>query len=332
MIKHNYAIDMLRFFAAFIVVLFHLNQAAPVTGNVYKTLIKFGYLGVPIFFVISGYCIAISAQESNNWKEFALKRIFRIYPAYWTSLFIVILAACFQKVHTGTNSVENIPTHLTAILATLGLATKPLTHVNTINWVYWTLTCEVLFYLMMSILLLFKNKLIYLLTILSIIQAVIPIPNIGILFFLEQWPLFGLGLSIYYYFKNTTIKSWYSFALLISTNILSLFFRFGFSGYTYSGLLCGLIIFTSNYITVPSNIFSRLGKYSYTVYLIHVPIGIFVFSIFRTRYIEINLLANLCYDIGVYVIVSLAAGLIYKVIEYPGIKYGQKIAAKYLKN
>ena len=48
------------------------------------------YLGVPIFFVISGYCIAASADSSRRKGDspwtFLKRRFWRIYPPYWASL------------------------------------------------------------------------------------------------------------------------------------------------------------------------------------------------------------------------------------------------------
>ena len=89
-----YAIDLLRFAAAMLVVLFHyfagyaspghplaarfLDPALlPQTG---KTLAGYGWIGVEIFFVISGYVIAISTHGSQA-LPFARRRLLRLWPA-----------------------------------------------------------------------------------------------------------------------------------------------------------------------------------------------------------------------------------------------------------
>ncbi len=51
-------------------------------------------LGAPLFFVVSGYCIAASI-ESHRRKgkaaaQFLLRRFWRIFPPYWASLFLLI--------------------------------------------------------------------------------------------------------------------------------------------------------------------------------------------------------------------------------------------------
>jgi peptidoglycan/LPS O-acetylase OafA/YrhL len=42
----------------------------------------FGWIGVPIFFVISGFCIHLSFSRQPQWPLFFWRRFFRIYPTY----------------------------------------------------------------------------------------------------------------------------------------------------------------------------------------------------------------------------------------------------------
>ena len=89
-----YAIDLLRFGAAMLVLLFHyfagyaspghrlaarfLDQGLlPDAGRLYA---GYGWIGVEIFFVISGYVIAISAHGSKA-LPFARRRVLRLWPA-----------------------------------------------------------------------------------------------------------------------------------------------------------------------------------------------------------------------------------------------------------
>ena len=66
-------------------------------------------LGVPIFFVISGYCIAASADANrrrgaSSWT-FLGRRFHRIYPPYWAALLgfaacmVVLDAAGLERLH-----------------------------------------------------------------------------------------------------------------------------------------------------------------------------------------------------------------------------------------
>jgi peptidoglycan/LPS O-acetylase OafA/YrhL len=68
-------------------------------------------LGVPLFFVISGYCIAASAEavrrRGGGAGRFLLRRVWRIYPPYWASLLLFVAvtagldAAGLRHLHYG---------------------------------------------------------------------------------------------------------------------------------------------------------------------------------------------------------------------------------------
>jgi peptidoglycan/LPS O-acetylase OafA/YrhL len=329
--KHNYMIDMMRFFAALIVVLFHLNQAIPHVDNWYRNLVKYGWLGVPMFFVISGYCIVISAYNSTSVKDFLARRFFRIFPPYWLSIIIVLFAACFQKLYIGSNAVHYIPRNMTDILATITLTTTPLTNVHGMNWVYWTLTCELFFYLTICLVLLFNKKLIvYFLMAISLLAAILPLQNSGILFFIDQWPAFGLGFCIYYFFKASNALSWLCFGVLLLINLFALYAKSGLSSAAIVTLTTFGLIFISHYVKSPANIFSKLGQHSYSVYLIHVPVGVYIIGLFESKYIQQNAFFNFIYDLTIYAFISIVAWLIYNHVEKPSIEYGRQFSKKQL--
>ena len=79
-------IDVLRAISVISVIIFHLD----------KNLFPLGYLGVDIFFVISGYLITkIIIKDLENkkfsFKNFYLRRIRRILPAFLVVLFATLL-------------------------------------------------------------------------------------------------------------------------------------------------------------------------------------------------------------------------------------------------
>ncbi|HTB84401.1 MAG TPA: acyltransferase [Candidatus Sulfotelmatobacter sp.] len=54
--------------------------------------ISIGALGVPIFFIVSGFCIHLSFnQQGGRWGGFFIRRFFRIYPAYVAAIFFCLL-------------------------------------------------------------------------------------------------------------------------------------------------------------------------------------------------------------------------------------------------
>jgi peptidoglycan/LPS O-acetylase OafA/YrhL len=84
------ALTSLRFFAAFHVVLFHLYTMGITSGpEWYRRLSSAGYIGVGLFFVLSGFVLAYTYGD-REWTpgEFWRARFARIYPAYAFSLFV----------------------------------------------------------------------------------------------------------------------------------------------------------------------------------------------------------------------------------------------------
>ncbi|MCS4089982.1 peptidoglycan/LPS O-acetylase OafA/YrhL [Rhizobium sp. BK176] len=79
-------LDMLRFVAALGVLLYHFLYAGSKEG-IYPGvpavgLFSIGWLGVDVFFVISGLVIAIST-EGRTGAEFARARFMRLFPAFF---------------------------------------------------------------------------------------------------------------------------------------------------------------------------------------------------------------------------------------------------------
>ena len=66
-----------------------------VLAKVVEFSMPYFLLGVPIFFVISGYCITAtslsSAENSRPLKQYFLRRFKRIYPPYWIALAVMVL-------------------------------------------------------------------------------------------------------------------------------------------------------------------------------------------------------------------------------------------------
>jgi len=86
--QHNFRVDIqaLRGLAVLLVVLFHA-QTPRIAG---------GYLGVDIFFVISGYLITTQVARaiqagSFSFTDFYARRALRLFPAAYTVLFICLI-------------------------------------------------------------------------------------------------------------------------------------------------------------------------------------------------------------------------------------------------
>jgi peptidoglycan/LPS O-acetylase OafA/YrhL len=164
--NHFPLLDPLRFGAALVVAVFHLTfwswawpslgvapgfehyvaahlqfpSAAPFTW--------FGWVGVEIFFVISGFVIANSARNVSA-SEFLLGRVLRLYPAVWvcsTLTFIVLL------LFAGGSASKFVGPWLKAML----LIPKGLNG-QWLDCIYWTLAAEMAFYALVFFTLLTKK-------------------------------------------------------------------------------------------------------------------------------------------------------------------------------
>jgi peptidoglycan/LPS O-acetylase OafA/YrhL len=158
-----YALDLIRFIAAAVVVLRHwVAIGAVYVGNhwVYAwgmaqpkhiapfLLVKisvYGDLGVQLFFLISGFVICMSSW-GRTLGQFGTSRISRLYPAYWFSVLAsiaVLLAFPRLGVHRWPGSFHDVLMNLTMTQSFYG--------VKDIDPVYWTLAAELRFYLLFAI-------------------------------------------------------------------------------------------------------------------------------------------------------------------------------------
>ncbi|WP_214073358.1 acyltransferase [Mucilaginibacter sp. dw_454] len=322
----NHTIDLMRFVAASCVALFHFNKFIPYVDNFYRNLCNYGFWGVPVFFVISGYCIHIAQEHVKTPKEFIIKRLFRIYPPYWFSLIVILAIVVFLKIITGYNSAAVLPKTFRAVLATIFLYTNPVTNYKTMNWVYWTLCYELAFYLIIFLALFLKEQLRYiLLVILSIATLIIPIQNVGLLFFLPGLPQFLLGYALYVLIhKNKVYGAILWLLSMVGTAIKH-------PGYEMLYLACGFTVCILIYVDfkkpLPPNIFSKLGDYSYSLYLLHVPVAIYLLGFIKSRLImQTNVLLNIITDLMLLLVVIIVSKYAFLKIELPAIKLGKKMA------
>lgn len=136
-------LDLIRFSAALSVVLYHYIARVPSeTFPFLAGIAKYGYLGVPIFFIISGFVIAITANNRAPF-QFAVSRIVRLYPGLWLSaLFTVVVVSIFSEQRY---SLMQVLANFTLINEYLGF--------EDLDGVYWTLKAELKFYACVFVLL-----------------------------------------------------------------------------------------------------------------------------------------------------------------------------------
>lgn len=216
-------LDPLRGLAALWVFVFHyrfseqFQSAAPWIHQ----WLKFGDRGVPIFFVISGYCLTASAHSSMKRSEapsrFLFRRAKRIYPTFWCSvIFIVVTHLLFLEVWQLVRG--DVPGMLANRFARYDgfdwLKILSLTQIfdrdfgiwfarfGAVNGAYWTLAIELQFYLVMAVALLLPRLFYPVLATVTLLS--IPaycyrwmfVKFAGYGLFLPYWSWFALGILL----------------------------------------------------------------------------------------------------------------------------------------
>lgn len=150
-------LDGLRGLAILLVVAFHycirwaeLLPYGDAFGGV--ALFKYGYLGVELFFMISGYVIFMSLDGSTGLWTFARKRWLRLFPAMLiVSVGVLLTAPLLWERPLGLPRVRDALPGLTFIPAKWYVDFLHLDVKNLEN-VFWSLYVEVRFYGMVSVL------------------------------------------------------------------------------------------------------------------------------------------------------------------------------------
>jgi len=166
-------IQALRAVAAILVVIDHMNglldKSDPQTQTFITAFRFFGQSGVDLFFVISGFVMVTTCWNKfgtvNVSVIFMLRRLARIIPPYWIVLFplvVIYIVAPKQLMHTHAGHVD--------IFASILLL--PTAHARLLD-ISWTLTFELFFYSIFSIVLIGKrSRLVPLLGIWSVLQII----------------------------------------------------------------------------------------------------------------------------------------------------------------
>ena len=148
-------LDLLRLFAAILVLVYHFTYTGNVSGLnpvAFPELVSATqhlWAGVSLFFMISGFVIAYSAERGTAF-DFLVSRAARLYPAFLVCMcattLVLVLAA---------------PLHMTALQITpaqwlANLTMVPIAFKQTfIDGVYWSIVTEITFYFWVWLLLAF---------------------------------------------------------------------------------------------------------------------------------------------------------------------------------
>jgi peptidoglycan/LPS O-acetylase OafA/YrhL len=277
-------LDGLRGVAIVLVVLFHAYSRWPSIvpyGDKFASfpVFKNGYLGVQLFFLISGFVILMSLEKNTSFFTFLYKRWLRLFPAMLIATVLVFATAAFlYERPAGQPSLSAVIPGLLFLepdwikLAT-GFQIEPL------EGAFWSLFVEVKFYFIFGFLYfsLDKTKAIIGLTLLylaSIYLTAYPVRYLSLvstLLSLQYFGWFAGGCAAYLFFKNRELK-YLLFAMVMAATELYLM-KAGKETFFFGIVLLGLFIlpiyFEKWRVLFANRFLFFFGFISYPLYLVH---------------------------------------------------------------
>ena len=344
--------DGLRAVAALWVFLFHVSHATylerlrarlPEAFN--TVVLDHGDLGIAIFFVLSGFVVALSTAREGHAAPppaaFLLRRLMRLTPPYYASIAATLVLAALWAAATGASVRWPSPTTLLAHLAYLQDAFD----VPEINGVYWTLVVELQFYaLYLSLTWLVRTRVapprqdaarigLFALTALAsmaVVGGALPTPEwFGRL--THTWCAFAAGVLGGWAWMHGGAAVWASRATIAAFVLLAPASAAHPSGLFAVSALTVIVLAESRALgPLPSWLASAplrwMGALSYSFYLLHAPLQFVGFGIVRRLFAPgpttdvIGLAASLA-------ICLVAAAAMQRWIEAPSQRWSRRIGA-----
>jgi len=342
-------LDGLRAVAILSVVLFHYYFIFPNKFNISYSkgigevwFIKYGSLGVMLFFSISGFVITQTLHTSVSSKHFIAKRFSRLFPAMLVCSLLTYLIS-FILPTTYTSKAYNFLPSLTFLDPKIYNFIFQSQSFEWMDGAYWSLFTEIRFYTI-SALIYFANKrnfyrnFLFLAAIVGILfplSIILQLHSIrsafNFLLIANQLPWFIFGVGCYRLYKNDN-KEFITYSLISFFSML--FYCLAITNYPYMpfdaqatmiGMLAiFVLIYSAIKIKLVSNILSYkpitlIGVASYSFYLLHQEIGqkfIYIIDIAAVKNLE---LYKFTYLIPLFVLIIgiLFSLLMYKYYENP---------------
>lgn len=328
---HIATLDLLRLVAALSVVFFHylfrgaaadgyLNEGYPAAAP----YAIYGYLGVNLFFLISGFVIAWSA-EGRPWQSFALARFARLYPG-----FLVCMAASWTVLALAHHPA--MPVTARQLVANLFMFSAALRQ-PFVDGVYWSIVLEIVFYGWVTLAILtgvfarFKLTLIAgWLFVCAINELWLGNHALRLVFITEFGPFFAAGMLVHHMFSRgrsseALMMLATAFVLSCCTMLVGRDWMLGHYGVAapLTGLVAANVVIYAFLIGAvvlrnrvpPTRATLLVGGLTYPLYLLHQNVG----------YVAINALRPMIGGPGAVaatiVVMLLASWLVWRFVEGP---------------
>ncbi|TKC87812.1 acyltransferase [Trinickia terrae] len=358
----DFVIDAMRGFAALLVAYFHCRQVVWVgmeqfhralghalnPGAIagYLTLpIAWGSAGVPIFFVISGYCIhrnaalrlAANPQYRLDARNFWARRFARIYPVLLAALLLTLaldtISLHFPPVSHKIRDIGLYP-FLVNLFSLQGVAG----YTYGSNGALWTLSLEVQFYAVYPLVFAARrrfgmNAVLAAVAIVNVASALL-LERHDVQFFTSYWLSWMIGAYIADVRATAADGSrgksalWYAAAAAL-TALGCAAFHFGqYGAFQLWALGFACYLYKALDRTAPphlaSRVLARLGDFSYSLYLVHLPIFVCLGSVLFRSSLQLSIWPSLAF---MPVAIGIAYGF-YRLVELPAMQWSGSIKPK----
>ena len=279
-------LSVFRFMLALIVAVYHLNK---------DTSRASGLVAVECFFCISGFLITMisTGVYSGRPRDYLINRFLRIYPAYWVCTVIALLIVIFFPAAHEFNSPLMVPTTLKQAMTNIVIIFPTLSFRRHILQPTWSLGTELWFYLLIGLFTAARPRLTLWLTAISLVIA--PLAGLGMLPFrfygtpIGNADAFLLGSCAWQFRDHVRLRRPILLAcgLTLALTFLALgpyVYNRGVNELVTAPVMAVLLVaLYQAKFAISAGVqaaFDYLGKLSYPIFLLHIPVGALLYAAF----------------------------------------------------
>ena len=316
--KKFYYVELLRFFSAFSVLIYHYqhffkpystvstidivdNKLIQPFYSFLKILYHYGNYGVPMFWAISGFVFAfvyLNREKNINGKKFFVNRFSRLYPLHFATLLIVTLLQIVNYNSAGGFQIYQMNDLYHFFLHIFFISGWGLETAYSFNAPIWSVSIELIIYILFFFSIIYLNKykikfvlFLYLMFLIIDKSGLIDYEggserlwniSVALNLLLDCGRLFFSGIFIFYLYEIIKNKL---YLILISLLLIFLSCIGNFKIFLFFPAV--LLLFVALEIFIHDkfkNTFEFFGNLTYAMYLLHIPtqlLIIFVISYFR---------------------------------------------------